>query len=544
MAGAVRHGSRASCEFSDIIQVAVKTLTEREDFTVEGGCTVKQLKECVAERLGTPTERLMLIHSGRILSESEPLSRYKGQDGAVGLCMVLRPQRTSAPPTSGISSETVQLAETTSALDSDPDTLTPSPTSPLSLVEGLGSLGLTSAGPGFLPTLQRQMERQLLADPELMCRVLGSPLVQSSFSTSSPQLTRQLILSNPQTLQLLQTNPEVADMLNNPDVITQMLELAHNPDMIQEVMSNQDRALGNLQPAEHNPESNSGNGFQKTNVKTQIRGNPLVTSSSGKSQPIRRGMEETAPLSSLFTEPPTNLRDTPIADPTPQNPDTGGMQSLLEQITACPDLMENLLSGPYVSSLLGSLMQNPDLAAQMLLSHPLFSGNPQLQQQMRQQLPLFLQQMQSPELLSAMLNPRAMEALLEIQQGLQTLASEAPAFIPGAGLGCFGTSVNPTPELLSDSNLNNQSGNGPQVATVTEQQQQFVQQMLQTLANTNNQSEEESEELDQLNSMGFRDRQANLQALIRTRGDLTAAIEYLLNSYIHTHTHTQLNALI
>lgn len=29
---------------------------------------------------------------------------------------------------------------------------------------------------------------------------------------------------------------------------------------------------------------------------------------------------------------------------------------------------------------------------QMLLSHPMFSGNPQLQQQVREQIPMFLQQ--------------------------------------------------------------------------------------------------------------------------------------------------------
>ena len=39
-------------------------------------------------------------------------------------------------------------------------------------------------------------------------------------------------------------------------------------------------------------------------------------------------------------------------------------------------------------------------------------------------------QMQSPDLLAAMLNPRAMEAVLQIQQGLQTLAAEAPALVP------------------------------------------------------------------------------------------------------------------
>lgn len=41
--------------------------------------------------------------------------------------------------------------------------------------------------------------------------------------------------------------------------------------------------------------------------------------------------------------------------------------------------------------------------------------------------------------------------------------------------------------------------------------------------------EEFREELEQLSSMGFRDRQANLQALISAGGDLTAAVQRLLS---------------
>lgn len=43
------------------------------------------------------------------------------------------------------------------------------------------------------------------------------------------------------------------------------------------------------------------------------------------------------------------------------------------------------------------------------------------------------------------------------------------------------------------------------------------------------------EEMEQLSSMGFRDRQANLQALISTGGDLTTAIQHLLSLW-HTRT--------
>lgn len=42
----------------------------------------------------------------------------------------------------------------------------------------------------------------------------------------------------------------------------------------------------------------------------------------------------------------------------------------------------------------------------------------------------FVFQMQNPEALSVMTNPRAMQALMQIQQGLQTLQTEAPGLMP------------------------------------------------------------------------------------------------------------------
>ncbi|NXD46439.1 UBQL1 protein, partial [Copsychus sechellarum] len=164
---------------------------------------------------------------------------------------------------------------------------------------------------------------------------------------------------------------------------------------------------------------------------------------------------------------------------------TPGMQSLFQQITENPQLMQNMLSAPYMRSMMQSLSQNPDLAVQIMLNNPLFAGNSQLQEQMRQQLPTFLQQMQNPETLSAMSNPRAMQALLQIQQGLQTLATEAPGLIPGfnPGLGGVGSSGAPTastvPSSISTENTSPASG------TAEPGHQQFVQQMLQALAGTN-----------------------------------------------------------
>ena len=59
--------------------------------------------------------------------------------------------------------------------------------------------------------------------------------------------------------------------------------------------------------------------------------------------------------------------------------------------------------------------------------NPLFANNPQ----MREMMPIVLEQMQRPEMQNLYTNPRAMEALMQIQQGMQTLQREAPGVVPG-----------------------------------------------------------------------------------------------------------------
>ncbi|KAM9391463.1 ubiquilin-1-like [Pholidichthys leucotaenia] len=383
----------------ETIHVSISDVTGSRNLMVKGDCTIRQLKLSLSEHMGASVEQLQLIQSGRVLRDSELMSHLKGQNGWVDLCLALSVFACCyfTPP--------------------------PSHTHLVFVVQGLNSCDLENL-PGCFPALQLQMEGRLLADPEMLRRVLCSNFVQGSLTNASPDLIRQLILSNPQIQQLPHTNPEVKDMLNNTGVITQVLELIRNPDMLEDLMKN-----------------------ENSTSESQI--NQMHVLSSQSTDHLRK---ETTGAKSRSNS---------------QSNTTAGMQSLLEEITSSPGLMESLLSGPYVSALIKCLSQNPDLAGQMLLSHPLLSGNPQLQHQMRMEIPRFLKQIQSPELLSAMMNPRALEALLQIEQGLQTLSAEAPALITAAAFG------------------NSPTGNSPEAATVAEQQQQFVEQMLQALANTN-----------------------------------------------------------
>ncbi|KAM7320246.1 hypothetical protein ACRRTK_020689 [Alexandromys fortis] len=159
------------------------------------------------------------------------------------------------------------------------------------------------------------------------------------------------------------------------------------------------------------------------------------------------------------------------------------MQALLQQISENPQLMQNVISASYIRSMMQTLAQNPDFAAQMMVNVPLFAGNPQLQEQLRPQLPVFLQQMQNPESLSILTNPQAMH----------TLQTEAPGLVPS--LGSFGTSLTPV-------SLTGSSGSAAKVPPLrphspglqatppptvgSSAQQELMQQIIQLLAGSGN----------------------------------------------------------
>ncbi|KFW70014.1 Ubiquilin-1, partial [Pygoscelis adeliae] len=529
------------------------------------------LKEEISKRFKSHTDQLVLIFAGKILKDQDTLTQHGIHDGLTVHLVIKTQNRSQDHPAQ--QANAAGSTATTSTSSSSTSTPASTNSNPFGLgglggLAGLSSLGLNTSN---FSELQSQMQRQLMSNPEMMVQIMENPFVQSMLS--NPDLMRQLIMANPQMQQLIQRNPEISHMLNNPDIMRQTLELARNPAMMQEMMRNQDRALSNLEsiPGGYNALRRMYTDIQEPMLNAaqeQFGGNPFASlvsnaSTGGDSQPSRT--ENRDPLPNPWAPQSSSQTSTTSTSTSGESggsssagnstsgstgqssavPNMGpglgagmfntpGMQSLLQQITENPQLMQNMLSAPYMRSMMQSLSQNPDLAVQMMLNNPLFAGNPQLQEQMRQQLPTFLQQMQNPDTLSAMSNPRAMQALLQIQQGLQTLATEAPGLIPGfnPGLGGLGSTGAPTgstvPSSVSSENTSPASG-------TADRHQQFVQQMLQALAGANAQQLQNPEvrfqqQLEQLSAMGFLNREANLQALIATGGDINAAIERLLGS--------------
>uniref|UniRef100_A0A8C6QMH8 Ubiquilin 1 n=1 Tax=Nannospalax galili TaxID=1026970 RepID=A0A8C6QMH8_NANGA len=521
-----------------IMKVTVKTPKEKEEFAVPENSSVQQFKEEISKRFKSHTDQLVLIFAGKILKDQDTLSQHGIHDGLTVHLVIKtqnRPQDHSAQPTNTTGSSVTNSSAPNSNPTSGSASSSPFGLGGLGGLAGLSSLGLNTTN---FSELQSQMQRQLLSNPEMMVQIMENPFVQSMLS--NPDLMRQLIMANPQMQQLIQRNPEISHMLNNPDIMRQTLELARNPAMMQEMMRNQDRALSNLEsiPGGYNALRRMYTDIQEpmlSAAQEQFGGNPFAslvssTSSGEGSQPSRTENRDPLPnpwapqtsQSSTASSGTTNTVSgtagstaSTTAGQSTAGPNlvpgvgasmfnTPGMQSLLQQITENPQLMQNMLSAPYMRSMMQSLSQNPDLAAQM----------------------------QNPDTLSAMSNPRAMQALLQIQQGLQTLATEAPGLIPGF-----------TPGLGAAGNTGGSSGtNGSSTApsentspTNTEPgHQQFIQQMLQALAGVNPQLQNPEvrfqQQLEQLSAMGFLNREANLQALIATGGDINAAIERLLGS--------------
>ncbi|TNM92821.1 hypothetical protein fugu_018223 [Takifugu bimaculatus] len=599
------NNNKSEASEGTIIKVTVKTPKDKEEIAIAEDASVSQFKEEISRRFKAKQDQLVLIFAGKILKDGDSLSQHGIKDGlTVHLVIKTAHKAADGGSTSASSAASPQAGNTST---SSPGTTPPStaastgtpaqPTQAPNILTGFGDLaGLAGLGMGStnFMELQQQMQRQLMSNPEMLSQIMENPLVQNMMS--NPDLMRQMIMANPQMQQLMERNPEISHMLNNPELMRQTMELARNPAMMQEMMRNQDRALSNLEsiPGGYNALRRMYTDIQEpmfSAAREQFGNNPfsaLGGNSESGVQPSRT--ENREPLPNPWgppnsSNPPESGGSTAGSTSTPagtnpsvSNPlgvnagslgngifNSPGMQSLLQQISENPQLMQNMLSAPYMRSMMQSLAQNPELASQVLMNNPLFAGNPQLQEQFRSQLPVFLQQMQNPEALSVMTNPRAMQALMQIQQGLQTLQTEAPGLMPslmsgGApgmppagvpGIPTAGVPGIPTagvpgipaagipgiPTAGVPSMPTENPASSPSNAGTNAAQQQLMQQMLQMFAGggggsatTQTPEVRFQSQLDQLNAMGFINREANLQALIATGGDINAAIERLLGS--------------
>ncbi|XP_060515741.1 ubiquilin-1 isoform X2 [Cylas formicarius] len=518
-----------SAQLKKEITIHVKTPKEKESFKVFEGLNVKEFKDLISPKFNAEPEQLCLIFAGKIMKDADTLLAHNVKDGLT-IHLVIRaaplaPENTPQRPPADVSA-------------------TPFGVGGLGGLAGLESLGLGSTN--FME-IQNRMQSELLSNPDLIRTLLDNPLVQRLMN--DPENMRALVTRNPQMQDLMERNPEISHMLNNPELLRQTMELARNPSMLQELMRSHDRAMSNLEsiPGGYNALHRMYRDIQEPMLSAateQFSQNPFSGLVDG-TQINNPQQENREPLPN-----PWNRNASTGSTPNPTTPgrnvmNSPPMASLLQQMSENPGLIQNMLSAPYTQSVLEALAADPNMANALMADNPLLSRNPQLQEQMRTMMPQFLQQLQNPEMQNLMTNPQALNAIMQIQQGMETLRQTAPSLIntfvpPMVPTTSTPTTTNDNPTNTTATATTSTGAPGTTTTSTaagtrsaTDPFSEFMARMVAGMAtNATDRSippeERYQQQLEQLTSMGFLNREANLQALISTFGDINAAVEKLL----------------
>ena len=159
--------------------------------------------------------------------------------------------------------------------------------------------------------------------------------------------------------------------------------------------------------------------------------------------------------------------------------------------------MESILSNPAMANMMQSMMSNPAVMQQMIDSDPRMRA-------MLDAAPGMREQLTNPEFLRQMTNPDNLRAMMQMQRAMTQLQGNGvmPGMgMPGAGGGGAGA-ANPFAALMG--------GAANPVADARPPEEAYASQ------------------LQQLKDMGFFDEAQNIRALQATFGNVSAAIERLL----------------
>lgn len=237
--------------------------------------TIAALKERLVPLVGIDATAQRLIFRGHVLKDDWTLQRVKEAHGLEdGHTMHVVRSGRATPSQSAASQTTVQNqprqngSGSTASTGSTPST-TPFPAADLGAGNnnmfarqnaGTGNTGdnpsnmyspfMGMAGRGGaggdsgLPDMA-EMQRMLMQNPDQMQAMLNNPIMDSFMN--NPELARTLIMANPQMRELIDRNPEIAHVLNDSSTFRQMMQMARNPSLMNEMMRNTDRQMANIE---------------------------------------------------------------------------------------------------------------------------------------------------------------------------------------------------------------------------------------------------------------------------------------------------------
>lgn len=567
-----------------VTRVIVKTPGKQEDFVIASDTSVRQFKEKLSAHFKCQMDQLVLVFMGCLLKDHDVLSQRGILDGHT-IHVVIKSKngsRSLAHPwhqdknTKGNSSGVYQSAGMTpveSALSED--------------VPKVHTQGLKVGSPEHVAqTLENPSIQQLLSNTDFMRQFISEHLDTQHSMQQNPEVSH--ILDNSeilwQTLELARNLAVIQEIMQIQQP-AQNIESPPNPQSYVglETVPGWDNASGQSSADFNDQMLNNTQDAFGGNIFTALLGGqvPEQVQFSFPSPPPSQEQQEHLPqpptarviyassrgvssISSASSTPSmanhtsrastsnsTNGQshacavEQPIGIPAlpgrelNQLPQAEGKDATisLDSSNQKPDDLQQSneqTSSQITGNMMQLLLNNPSLAAQMMM----FMSVPQLSEQWRQQLPAFLQQTQFSDILIALANPKASQAILQIEQSLQLLATEAPVLLPWVAPYLWGLGWLPAPSCSYPDTVpwtwdvsNMAEPKGPESCPKS----RTVLQRLQSLAGDPShplQAPETrfSKQMEYLQAMGFANHHANLQALIATEGDTSAAIQKLRRS--------------
>lgn len=348
------------------------------------------------------------------------------------------------------------------------------------------------------------MQAMLQQNPEMVSAMMDNPMVQQALE--NPAIIEAMMQANPQMRSIMESNPEVAQIMRDPALIRQGMQIARNPNLMQEMMRNNDRAMANIE--------NVPGGFDALHRMYENVQAPMMEAAAGGNAPVAasashnpfksmlQGGSASGHLVTPWTSSSTRFAApraasgfgaNPFASfapgggaaPNPfeafgsggfgggQMPDVEGLATMLETNPQMQQMMQNVMSNPAMMDM--ALRANPQMRAMV-------EANPHM-----------ASMLQNPQFLQSMMNPQTLRAVSQAQQQMSGMGIN-----PMQGFG-----ANPMAALP------------PQVAAHAPTRQNLEQQF--------------ASQLQQLEAMGFSNRDQNLQALALTGGNVEAAVDRILS---------------
>ncbi|XP_055972357.1 ubiquilin-like protein [Sorex fumeus] len=571
-------------------RVTVKTPDSEKDFVITDDTSVRQFKEKLSAHFKCKMDQLVLVFMGRLLRDHDTLSQRGVLNGHTIHLVIKTKQgsRFKAHSSQNLPTNEPCHQDRNNRITKGNKSGVYQPTGP------------TPVRPsGYMESNMSKASSQDLkmGSQEHVAPMLENPIIQ--WLLSNRDFIDQLIAEHPEMQQLMQQDPEISHILDNFAILRQTLKLAKKFAKIQDTVHVCQPAENLEQP--HYPQSHLGlekissgknavgqsypdfNDHMLNSLKDSTVSNALIaflrrqmsevqfsSSSAPSSQEQRQQLPQIPKVQTIYT----NSRDLSSISSTSDDQNgprhTSGANistihtkdrshtcAIQESAGVLPSIEishhpqtpfsmigrsnkiskdDQQSSGNYTQSkITESMMQmfldNPNLAIQMML----FMNIPQLN---KQNLATLLLQTQIYDMLLSLTNPKTSQAILQIEQGLQLLATEAPVLLTCIAPYLWGLGWLPAPNFTS-SDAGRWACNVPEISEIKEPEcchkYENIFQRLQSLIGDSSQSLHASEiqfskQMESLQAMGFGNHQANLQALIATKGDTFAAIRKLRRS--------------